>query len=150
MPKHQTWERHGARQRFWGYVNYEEMAAANQEFDGNPRASHAKYKLIDFTGVDESNFDTTHVLEMAAVNYGTSLYLKSLKEAIIVKDERLAQRFSDYAALMRRLKSSWDVRLFRNEKAALDWINPTAETPVYTRTLAAGIRAIKSLSCPIS
>lgn len=147
MPNQQTWERHGARQRFWGNVSYADLAAANQAFDGNPRASHAKYKLIDLTEAESSDFDTAHVLEMAAVNYGSSLYLKSVKEAIIVRDETLAERFCDYASLMARLKSSWKVRLFTSEEDALDWIEPMAEIPVYTRTLEAGILAVKSLNC---
>lgn len=150
MPNQQTWERHGARQRFWGYVSYAELAAANQAFDGNPRASHAKYKLIDLTGAAFSNIETADVLELAAINYGSSLYLKSLKEAIVVRDENLAERFSDYAALMVRLKSSWSIRLFSDESQALEWVNPRAEMPVYTRTLEAGIRAVKSLNCSMS
>lgn len=117
------WEKNGIYQSFHGIVIAQEVYDANNEVYEDPRFSDIKYAIWDSSGIDQLNMNKNEATVPAIYNKGASLYVRNIKQALIVKNEHTKGLCTHYIDLSRRLSTPWKFKLFDSIEDARRWVS---------------------------
>lgn len=122
MPYTIHWEPRGVVERLVGTITREELENLSRDFYNDERSDSVKYKILDCTGVDAAHINCEDMRHFAAVDYGGSLSLRTLRYAVIINDARQQSLLNQYLKVSEKLGTPWVFQFFQNESEARRWV----------------------------
>ncbi len=121
MPYEIRWEDRGVWVRFKERVLDAHVREADHRIHNDPRVVSIRYVLIDMSAAAYVDIAHTTPAEQAAMDLGTSHYLRSLKNAMIATDPVARAWLNQYADYARRIGIPWEFQLFDDLEQARAW-----------------------------
>lgn len=122
MPNHLVWEPDGPYRKYWGVIDFRELMRDIESFAEDPRSTRARYKIMDLGAAESTTVQEEDLVHFAAIDYGSSQYIKRLKVAFVCRDEALARLLHRYIALSRSIDTKWQYRTFSDLLSARAWV----------------------------
>ena len=103
------WKPGGVIQRFFGYVDDEELMQGVVEIEGSPQFDGLRYVINDFLEVTGISAGTGRVEEIAAINRAASLSNRKIRIAVVATHPKVVALADHYA---RSPMSVYPTRIF--------------------------------------
>lgn len=119
MPIEIRREPHGLCKKYTGRVLAEEIIRSDEETAASPDFDNLRYMLLDFTGVSSTDVTKEAIDQIAAIDLGSSITNRRIKQAIVVKTVEL-----EYLALLyaRSPLHHYETRVFCSTDKARAWL----------------------------
>lgn len=121
------WEENGVVWIFSGVTNSEEILQANMELYNHERAEELFYQILDFTPTERVILTEEDVIKFAALDYGSSHYIKKMKVALVSEDTNLKSLFLKYMQTSTDMDSRWSFGIFEDMDGAREWVNSDSD-----------------------
>ncbi len=130
---HKTrWAQGGCYVDVFGEITSQELSQINSEMTGSPHFDDMKFFVRDLSGITRQSIDLDSIVVAAFCNQAASTYKRKLRGAFVVTDAATRERVLHYIAESRALGSTWELRMFEDQRSANAWAtqdtNPASPT----------------------
>ena len=115
------WEEKGTFLEFSGKLSIQEIHSANGELHSDARISNQTYSIWNLLNADLSSITKKEVLEPAAMDFGSSHYIPTMKIAFIAREAYTIELIHCYIDCCRKLNIPWEYSIFDDANRAIRW-----------------------------
>jgi len=118
-----TWEKSGICVRFFGKISKEDLCQAQADFHENERFEEQEYAIWDLSECDASEIKENDLNILIAHHLGANYTLPTHLSTIIAHDSHVKVLSEKFITACKSHGSKWDIRGFKMESEARNWID---------------------------
>lgn len=121
MPHETTWTEKDCHLTVYDTIDGAELIRINDEMCGSERFDSLDYFVRDLSRIKMNRLQPSDLLEAAYINQVASSYKPHLRGAFIVSDPVTESHVQNYIQQSRQAGNPWEMRIFHDPAAALQW-----------------------------
>ena len=122
MPYITKWEEKGIYWIYSGIVTHQEVFDSNNEFYEDSRSDSLLYQIVDFTNIEDVEFDNLTMQQISFMDYASSQSIGDIKVAFITISAYTIEQINKYIQHSLELQSDWSFKIFDDINSARKWL----------------------------